>query len=99
MKINFSNKLFKNSTYYLFFNTIEVIIPLIILPFITKKLSTEDYGTYVLFATIVPLSISLFSLGINDSLVIQLYKLKKKRLASYFTTNLIFFHIFFYFSN
>ena len=90
MKINLKNKLIKNSSYYLLFTTIEVIIPLIILPFITKILSTEDYGIYVLFSTIVPLSVSFFSLGINDSLVIQLYKLNNSRLASYFTSNLIF---------
>ena len=68
----------------------EVLIPLLILPLITKKLTNTQYGTYVLFSTIIPLSVTIFTLGINDSLVIQMYKIKGKILPSYFSSNLLF---------
>ncbi|PTO85999.1 oligosaccharide flippase family protein [Vibrio splendidus] len=87
------NRLLKSSLGFLFSNVIYLSIPFLMMPYLTRELSVEDYGNIGIFQTICVLAVSVFSLS-APSYTLRAHFDKNKRdisiINSYFTSILFF---------
>ena len=85
----FKTDLFKNTGIYTFFNLIDKIIPFLLLPFITRALSVEGYGIYVLFQSLVGFLLPFVTLNTDASILINYFKVDKKKFPSYLSNGIL----------
>lgn len=90
-----SSKLIKESAYYTIFNMVEKIFPFLLLPFLTRILPAEDIGLYMLYQSLLEITLPLVTLNIDQSILINYYKLKLREFVNYFTNGIILFLPFF----
>ncbi len=83
------NQLFTNSSIYFAFTIVDYSIPFLLLPFITRKISVEDYGTFVIFNSLIAIIGPLLNLGIFDSLILKYLKSQEIVFKKYFTCGYI----------
>lgn len=82
------SRLVKDTFYYSFFNFTERAISFIILPIITRILTKEDIGYYILYQAMIEVLIPVMSLNIDSSILLNFYKLDDKEFTKYFGTGL-----------
>lgn len=70
----FRSKLFKSSGIYTLSNIFEKSIPFLLLPVLTRYLSTEDYGIVSMFVVLVGLSIPFTGLATKPAVLRSYYK-------------------------
>lgn len=87
------SKLVKDSAYYTIFNFAEKSIPFLILPIITRILSKDDVGYYVLYQAIIEILLPIMSLNIDSAVLLNFYKLDEKEFTKYFSVSLYLFLI------
>lgn len=92
--MSLSDKVIKNTFYYVIFQLFGFAIPLILTPFIISKIGEVQYGIYVLVLGFVGM-FSLFDLSISSSFIVFISRYYVKRdfvnLNKYFNTGLFFY--------
>jgi O-antigen/teichoic acid export membrane protein len=96
-KITKSN-LVKDSVSYTFLNVTEKAIPFLILPIITRVLSKEEVGLYIIYQAIIEILIPALTLNIGSSVLLNYYKVEKEEFKKYLSNGLLLFLPIFIFS-
>jgi O-antigen/teichoic acid export membrane protein len=65
---------------------INALIPVLILPIITRILSPEDYGVVVIYTAISGIALPLLTLSVDSSILLNFFKVEKKDFSSYFSS-------------
>ncbi len=68
-----NNKLFKDSFVYVVSDVINAMIPIILLPILTKYLSTEDYGKLAIFDSILTFVVVFVGIGIINLINVNFF--------------------------
>lgn len=84
-----SSRLFKDSAVYTLLNFSEKAIPFLILPIITRVLSKEEVGIYILYQAIVQILMPLMTLNVDSSILLNFYKVDKDKFREYFYSGFI----------
>jgi O-antigen/teichoic acid export membrane protein len=92
------SKLVKDSAGYTILNFLEKALPFLVFPILTRKLSIEDVGLFVLYQTIVEILMPIMTLNIDNAILINFYKLELVKFKKYFSTGLILFGYVFLFT-
>lgn len=87
------NKLARSTGSYLLFNTLDRIIPFVIIPIITRYLTKEEFGTYIVYQAFVAFILPVISLNTDSAILINYYKLDKNNFKSYFFNGIVIFLI------
>ncbi|MFW5872501.1 MAG: lipopolysaccharide biosynthesis protein [bacterium] len=85
------SKIFKDSVSYTFLNTIEKAIPFLILPILTRLLTKEEVGYYILYQAIIEVVFPIMTLQIDSAILLNYYKLDKRNFKEYFSNAIILF--------
>ncbi|MFW5982895.1 MAG: lipopolysaccharide biosynthesis protein [bacterium] len=86
-----SSKLFKDSASYTLLNTIEKAIPFLILPILTRVLTKDEVGYYILYQAIIEVVLPIMTLQIDNAILINFYKLDKYKFKEYFSNAILLF--------
>ncbi|MCH7414628.1 oligosaccharide flippase family protein [Belliella sp. R4-6] len=93
MKLNINklrnSKVVKHSLGYTALNFIEKLLPFLILPILTRVLSKEEVGLFVLYQTLVEVLMPIVTLSIDNSILINYYKLTSKEFSKYFSNSFL----------
>ncbi|MEO8211511.1 MAG: glycosyltransferase, partial [bacterium] len=96
-KMSLADKVIKNTLYYILFQLVGFLIPLILTPFIISKIGEVQYGIYVLILGFIGI-FGLFDLSISSSFIIFISRSHVNKdylsLNKYFNTGFLF-YIFF----
>jgi len=87
-------RLYTSSLIYTLANSIEALAPFILAIILTRKLSPEEYGTWVLFIALFSFLRPITSLSVQDALKMHYFELKRETLSefilsSFFLTSLL----------
>lgn len=85
--------LVRDSGTYTILNFTEKAIPFLILPILTRVLSKDDIGYFILYQSIVEIIIPMMTFNIDSSILINYYKLENKRFSVYFSNGIFLFII------
>lgn len=88
-----SSKLIKDSASYTLLNVIEKAIPFLILPIITRMLTKEEVGIYILYQAIVEVLIPVMTLSIDATVLLNYYKENKDKFKEYLTNSILLFFV------
>jgi len=91
------SKLVKDSASYTIISFLEKISPFLVLPILTKNLSIEDVGLYVIYQTLIEVLKPIMTINIDHAILINYYKVEKGKFKKYFSSALILFGYFFFF--
>jgi len=91
----FNSKLLNDSLVYTLFNFTEKAIPFLILPFLTRYLSKEEVGIYVLYQAIIQVLLPIITFGLDSAIFLNFYKVTRQEFKEYFTNVTVFFLPFF----
>jgi O-antigen/teichoic acid export membrane protein len=81
-----SSKLFKNMSIYFGAQMITALLPIIIIPIISRTISLTEYGDYSLYKTIYGFLIPLVGLSFSNAVVRKYYTIEKKYFRDYMIT-------------
>lgn len=87
--------IFKHSFTYTVLNFTEKALPFLVFPILTRNLSIEDLGLFVLYLAIIEILMPILTLNIDNAILINFYKLDLEHFKKYFSSGLILF-VFFY---
>jgi len=68
LKFFFSSSLFRNSSVYTLANILNASIPFLLIPILTKRLSTEDYGIIAMFTIMINIVSPFVGLSIHGAI-------------------------------
>ena len=80
--------LLKESYYYTLITFFEKLFPFIITPILSNFSGKETVGLYILFQTIIQILFPLTTLTIDNTILINYYKLKKDEFQLFFTSSI-----------
>lgn len=86
LKSIIQKKFVRNTGIYTLFRIVDRAIPFLILPIISRQLSKESLGTYLLFMAVYNLMVPLVSVNIDASISVNYFQLEKKNFGVYFTS-------------
>lgn len=81
-----TNKLLKNLSVYFASQLITALLPIIIIPIISRTLSLNDYGSYSLYKSIFGFLTPLVGLSFSNAVVRKYYNIEKEHFKSYMLT-------------
>lgn len=84
--MSFRSKVVNNAAIYLSANIINAVIPFLLLPVLTRVLSTTDYGILSMFAVMLGIFGALTGLSVHGAISIRYFQLDKDGLAGYVST-------------
>lgn len=87
------NKLTTDAGTYMGFNILEKLVPFIVLPIISRYLSKEDMGIYIVYQTFIALLLPFISLNTDSAILINFFKLNNRNFKIYFFNALLVFSI------
>ena len=79
----FSNTLVKDTGAYTFLYILDKTIPFVILPIITRFITKEEMGTWILFQSIFSIMIPLLSLCFSNTITIKYFKQTREEFIVY----------------
>lgn len=82
-KYIFKHKLFKNSLAYVLTNVINVSVPLLVLPILTRYLTPSDYGIVAIYQVIETIVFLIIGLNTHSAIMVNFYKISKEKLRIY----------------
>jgi O-antigen/teichoic acid export membrane protein len=91
------SELFRHSAIYTLINFIEKALPFLVFPILTRKLSIEDVGLFVLYQTLIEILMPILTLSIDNSIILNYYKLELKEFKKYFSNAIFVFIVVFVF--
>lgn len=83
------SKLVKDSSIYFGFKIIDMLLPLFLLPIITRKLGPEEYGLFVLYTALSSVMLPLMTVSVDSSILLNYFKVKKEEFSSYFSSGYV----------
>lgn len=83
--------LFQQLISYTGFNIIEKLVPFLTLPLLVRVLSKGDIGLFVLYKTVFDILISLMTLSIVNTIILNFYKIEEVKFKKYFTNGVYLF--------
>lgn len=83
IKYFLSSNLFKSSSVYTIAGFLNSALPLLLLPFLTNKLSPTDYGIVAMFQLIISLLYPFVGLNLEAAIAREYFDLDKKELSTY----------------
>jgi len=86
-------KIFKEGIVYIITSIIQKLIPFLLMPFLTRILSTEEYGMVAIFVVAVSLYSLLIGYNLNGFVRVIYHKVNTKEFGKYIGNSLIFFLI------
>lgn len=89
------SRLVKESFAYTLINILDKTIPFILLPIITRILPKEEVGYYVLYQSIYQIFVPIVTLTLENSVILNFFRLKKEQFVDYFTSTVYLFLSFF----
>lgn len=99
-KINslFNSEIFKHSASYTILNFLEKALPFLVLPILTRTLSIEDVGMFILYQALIEILMPILTLSIDNTILLNYYKLESIYFKRYFTQSVLVFFILFFVS-
>lgn len=92
MKIPFvKSELINNASLYTIVNVLDKLIPFLVLPILTRQLTQEAIGYYVLYQAILPVLMLILTLNADSSVLLSYYKLDKHDFNIYLSNSLYIF--------
>ncbi|MEI7423449.1 MAG: oligosaccharide flippase family protein [Prolixibacteraceae bacterium] len=88
LKLIFKSNLFKNSSVYTIASFTNAAIPFLLLPILTKYLTTSDYGIISMFSTVVAFLIPFVGFNLDAAVTRRFYS-KDTDLATYLWNSLL----------
>lgn len=85
----FSSSLFKSSFVYTLTQAINSAVPFLLIPILTRHLTTEDYGVVAMFGVLLSLIAPFTGLSINGAITRQYYDREKVDMPVYVTNCLL----------
>ena len=82
----FNNNLIVSAGYYTIFRIIDKIIPFLLLPIITRQLTVDEFGIFVLFQAIVSIVLPISTLSIDSSILLNYFKIQNHKFKEYFSS-------------
>jgi O-antigen/teichoic acid export membrane protein len=82
LKIN----LVKDAGLYTLFRIVDKIIPFLLLPIITRALTPDEFGIFVLFQALAGILLPLMTLSVDSSILLNYYKVTADRFRNYFSS-------------
>lgn len=79
------SKLAKETFNYTFINILNKVIPFLLLPILTRILSKQDMGYYMLFQSIYQIFIPILTISLQQSVLINYYHLNQVEFKKYFS--------------
>ena len=76
-------KFFGETGVYLFANILNAMIPIMLLPILTRVLTPADYGTVAMFGIVISIFGALSGLSVHGAIGVRYFQLEKKQLAEY----------------
>lgn len=89
------SELFRHSASYTILNFLEKALPFLVFPILTRKLSIEDVGLFVLYQTLIEILMPILTLSIDNTSLLTFYKLDLKEFKKYFSNAFFVFSIVF----
>jgi O-antigen/teichoic acid export membrane protein len=83
------SKLITDAGTYTFFRVFDSLIPFLLLPIITRILSPDEFGTYVLFQAFVSILLPLMTLSVDSSILLSYFKVKRETFKNYFSSGYV----------
>ena len=83
------NNLILNAGYYTIFRVIDKIIPFLLLPIVTRQLTVDEFGIFVLFQAIASIILPVSTLCIDSSILLNYYKINIDKFKIYFSSGYI----------
>lgn len=80
------SRLVKESFAYTLINVLDKAIPFAILPILTRILSKEEVGFYVLYQSIYQIFIPVVTLNLENAVILNFFRLKKEQFTNYFSS-------------
>ena len=77
------NKLFFNTIIYGISGSLVALIPLILLPFMTRNLSQTEYGSALFFSAMLTMILPFVGFGTMNAISVRFFQLPKKSFNSY----------------
>lgn len=84
-----TSKLFKSLSVYFVSQLVTALLPIIIIPIISRTLSLNDYGSYSLYKSIFGFLIPLVGLSFSNAVVRKYYSIEKENFMSYMLTLIV----------
>lgn len=84
-----TNSLLKDAGIYTLFSIVEKLIPFTLLPFLARYLSEEELGVFVVYQTLLSLTLPIISLNCDSAILVNFFKLKVDDFRVYFFSSLI----------
>lgn len=84
-----NNKLVQGSIFYFVIGLINSLIPIVILPLVSRSLNLTDFGSYSLYKVFVAFSIPLVGLSLSAAVMRRYYSLNSEEFKSYIFSSLI----------
>ena len=81
-----NRKLLNNGAIFLFSNVLNASIPFLLLPFLTRLLTPEDYGIVAMFAIFLTLVSAFVGLSVHGAVNVQYFKLENNEFNEYVTS-------------
>ena len=81
----FKNSLISSSITYTISNIVNLAIPFLLLPVMTRFLSPEDYGIVSMFSVLVSIMTSFVGLNVHGAIVQQFYEKDSINFPKYLT--------------
>jgi len=83
------SKLLTDAGTYAFFRAFDSLIPFLLLPIITRILSPDEFGVFVLFQAFLSALLPLMTLSIDSSILLNFFKVKQEEFNSYFSSGYV----------
>jgi O-antigen/teichoic acid export membrane protein len=82
----FKQKLLRDAGLYTLFRIVDKIIPFLLLPIITRALTPDEFGIFVLFQALAGIALPIMTLSVDSSILLNYFKVKADRFRNYFSS-------------
>jgi O-antigen/teichoic acid export membrane protein len=82
----FKTNLVKDAGLYTVFRIIDKIVPFLLIPIITRKLTPDEFGIFVLFQALAGIVLPLMTLSVDSSILLNYFKVRADRFKNYFSS-------------
>ncbi len=86
-----NNKIARDAGLYMLFNILQKLVPFLILPILSRVLSVEGMGYYIMYQTIFNVVLPIITLNADSSILLNHYHLEKNDYKKYFSSGIILF--------
>lgn len=86
-------ELLRHAGLYTGFNVLDRLVPFLVLPILSRKLSVEEIGFYILYLSVFNLVRPIITVNADSGIMLNHYHLDKEKFKSYFSSGVVVFSI------